>query len=129
MPCSHLRSDNRCSIHADLRVRGFPGCASYDCYGAGQWVTRHFEGATWRTSPEIAAQMFDAFRRARVLHELMAMLRVAITHASDEVRAEELEDAFERVQALRDSLADDLVIARTRREVLALIRSRRCDFA
>jgi hypothetical protein len=128
-PCSHLRSDDRCSIHDGLRARGFAGCSAYDCYGAGQWVTQNLAGATWRTSPETAAQMFEAFRRARALHELMAMLRLAITHAGDEMRVEALEDALEQVEALRDALADDTAIARTRREVLSLLRSRPCDFA
>src|ERR1043165_1926505 len=100
-PCTLLRSDNRCSIHADLRTRGFSGCASYDCYGAGQFVTRTF-GASWRASKEVAQQMFEAFRRARATHELAALLTFAITRSNDPATTQRLHDALERIEAVRD---------------------------
>ena len=34
-PCGHLRPNARCNIHDELVVRGFRGCAHYDCNGAG----------------------------------------------------------------------------------------------
>ena len=40
-PCPNLQADFRCGIHAGLRDRGFRGCAVYDCFGAGQRVSRH----------------------------------------------------------------------------------------
>ena len=37
--CPNLATDDfGCSIHAELRERGFPGCTVYDCFGAGQRV-------------------------------------------------------------------------------------------
>src|SRR4051794_4071425 len=30
-PCRHLTTELRCGVHADLRARGFNGCAVYDC--------------------------------------------------------------------------------------------------
>ncbi|HZC27752.1 MAG TPA: pentapeptide repeat-containing protein, partial [Actinopolymorphaceae bacterium] len=69
--CPHLRTDFRCDIHRDLRQRGFPGCAVYDCFGAGQQVTQvTFGGADWRRDPRSATQMFDVFTIMRQLHEL-----------------------------------------------------------
>ena len=51
-PCPNLRADNRCQIHAELRPRGFPGCAVYDCFGAGQKVAQvTFGGRDWRSRP------------------------------------------------------------------------------
>ena len=58
-----------------------PGCARYDCLGAGQLVTQQIlPGRFWRDGPTIARVMFDAFRRARrvleirlALHSLPAM--------------------------------------------------------
>jgi uncharacterized protein YjbI with pentapeptide repeats len=48
-PCPNLQADYRCAIHARLRQRGFPGCAAYDCFGAGQKVSRMtFGGQDWR---------------------------------------------------------------------------------
>ena len=37
--CPNLQADFRCVLHDRLRQRGFPGCAAYDCFGAGQQVT------------------------------------------------------------------------------------------
>ena len=47
-PCPHLHPDSRCGIHAELRPRGFAGCAAYDCFGAGQRVSQVTVGRDWR---------------------------------------------------------------------------------
>ena len=54
-----------CTIHAELPERGFPGCVTFDCFGAGQRVTAL---ADWRLSPEAAFGAFDAMR---ALHEVL----------------------------------------------------------
>ncbi len=78
--CVHLAADNRCGIHAEVAVRGFPACAAFDCHGAGQFVTHHlFAGKSWRSSPEIATRMFALYAKYRPLHELMALLDLAMT--------------------------------------------------
>jgi hypothetical protein len=83
-PCSNLQPDNRCAIHSRLAANGFPGCALFECFGAGQWVTqRLFNGQTWQDCPVIAEQMFNSFRRILALHELMAKLTIAISLAND----------------------------------------------
>jgi hypothetical protein len=77
-PCRHLTLEHQCEVHPELIAKGFPGCASFDCYGAGQRVTQElFEGATWRASAGTAAQMFTAFTTYLTLHQLMATLAVA----------------------------------------------------
>jgi hypothetical protein len=77
--CRNLGRNHRCVIHDELRVRGFPACAAFDCFGAGQWVTQQlFGGKSWQTSPEIAPRMFSLYARYRVLHELMALLALAM---------------------------------------------------
>jgi hypothetical protein len=125
--CRHLQHDFRCGIHADLPGHGFPGCASFDCHGAGQHVTRKlFDGASWKQSPEVAAQMFEVYSRVRTLHELMAMLTLAMEHArSDDLRLglqrrlEEMEHHCAEIAHLPD-LAH---IVRLRSETLELVRS------
>lgn len=78
-PCPHLSPDSRCSIHSRLRQRGFPGCAAYDCFGAGQQVAQvTFGGQDWRRRPELAAGMFAAFPVMRQLHELLWYLTEAL---------------------------------------------------
>jgi uncharacterized protein YjbI with pentapeptide repeats len=78
--CPNLRRDFRCSIHDRLRQEGFPGCAVYDCFGAGQQVAQViFGGRDWRREPAIAGQMFQVFTIMRQLHELLWYLSEALT--------------------------------------------------
>lgn len=78
-PCPNLQPDFRCGIHAMLREGGYPGCAAYDCFGAGQRVTRElFAGADWRTDPDVGAAMFATFPVVRQLHELLWYLADAL---------------------------------------------------
>jgi hypothetical protein len=39
-PCPNLQADFRCGVHSQLRQRGFTGCAVFDCFGAGQYVSQ-----------------------------------------------------------------------------------------
>src|SRR4051812_13802483 len=72
MPCPNLRDDDLCGIHDRLRDRGFPGCAVFDCFGAGQHVTQGtFAGRSWRESPELAGAMFAVLPVMRQLHEML----------------------------------------------------------
>jgi uncharacterized protein YjbI with pentapeptide repeats len=78
-PCPNLRADFRCGIHDRLRPSGFPGCAVFDCFGAGQQVTQvTFAGRDWRSEPALAPRMFAAFAVMRDLHELLYYLRAAL---------------------------------------------------
>ncbi len=78
-PCPHLQDDSRCGIHGQLRQRGFPGCAVYDCFGAGQKVAQlTFGGRDWRQAPGTAEQMFGVFAVMRQLHELLWYLTEAL---------------------------------------------------
>jgi len=80
-PCPHLGDGFRCDIHGELRQRGFPGCTAYDCFGAGQRVTQvTFRGRDWRSEPEIAGDMMEAFRRMRRVHEMLRLLEEAWSH-------------------------------------------------
>jgi uncharacterized protein YjbI with pentapeptide repeats len=79
-PCPHLQRDFACDIHDRLRPAGFPGCTVYDCFGAGQQIAQvTFGGRDWRTHPEVAAPMFEAFSVMRRLHEMMWYLGEAMT--------------------------------------------------
>ena len=97
--CPNLREDFRCGIHAQLRERGFPGCAVFDCFGAGQRITQGtFGGRSWREAPELAAAQFAVLPVVRQLHEALWYLAEArsLTGAA-EVR--ELEELTERLAA------------------------------
>jgi len=61
-----------CTIHERLRDSGFPGCTTFDCFGAGQRVVQHtYSGTSWRQAPDLASEMFAVFTVVRALHELL----------------------------------------------------------
>jgi uncharacterized protein YjbI with pentapeptide repeats len=120
-PCPNLQSDFRCGIHASLRQRGFPGCAVYDCFGAGQKVAQEtFGGRDWRAAPETAAQMFTVFQVVRQLHELLWYLTEALALPSARPLHAELRAALDATERLADQPPDTLVdldVAAVRHEV------------
>ena len=100
-PCSNLLADFRCGIHDDLRGRGFPGCAVFDCFGAGQQVTRRtFGGRDWKSEPGIAGSMFAVFGAMRQLHEILWYLVEARDLARGGPLRGELDRAHERIERL-----------------------------
>jgi uncharacterized protein YjbI with pentapeptide repeats len=102
--CPNLLRDFRCGIHARLREDGFPGCVAYDCFGAGQKVTQvSFGGRDWRETPEIAAQVFEAFAVMRQLQELLWYLGEALTLPRAGPLHRELRLAFEQTEHLTEA--------------------------
>jgi len=125
-PCPNLQRDFRCGIHARLRQRGFPGCAVYDCFGAGQKVAQvTFGGQDWRRSPGIAEQMFRVFTIMRQLHELLWYLGEALTLPAARPLYRELSRALEETERLTRGSPDALVEldgAAYRQDTNALLR-------
>ncbi len=108
--CPNLDPDFRCGIHAGLRDAGFPGCVAYDCFGAGQQVTQvTFEGRTWRTSPDEAGVMFDAFAVMRALHELAWYLAEALSMPAAARQHGGLGAALDAITRLARSPKDELL--------------------
>jgi uncharacterized protein YjbI with pentapeptide repeats len=100
-PCPNLGPDFRCGIHGTLRRRGFPGCAAFDCLGAGQKVARvTFGGRDWRQAPETAPRMFAAFAVMRQLHELLWYLTEALALAPARPLHGELSAALDATERL-----------------------------
>ncbi|MER6629500.1 pentapeptide repeat-containing protein [Streptomyces sp. NPDC000987] len=125
-PCSNLRGDHRCGIHARLRQEGFTGCTVYDCFGAGQKVSQvTFAGQDWRTgSREHARRMFQIFPVVRQLHELLWYLTEALTlPAARPVHAElrRTLDETERLTRRGPAELAELDVAAHRREVDVLL--------
>jgi uncharacterized protein YjbI with pentapeptide repeats len=78
-PCRNLCSDNRCKIHEGLREKGFRGCVSYECFGAGQHVSQTiYKGRDWRDNSERAIEMFEVFPLVQQLHEMLWYLDQAL---------------------------------------------------
>jgi Pentapeptide repeats (8 copies) len=110
VPCPNLGSDFGCTIHPRLRAAGFPGCTTYDCFGAGQHVTQgSFGGMDWQHAPEIAPQLFAAFAVMRQLHELLWHLRAALELPQAPALHPEIQHAFDRTLRLADLPPEELV--------------------
>jgi hypothetical protein len=100
VPCPNLAVvDFGCTIHSELPERGFSGCTVYDCFGAGQRVVQqHFDGRTWRTSPEIREEQFATFEVVERLHELLWYLEDAASRRLPRDLREEVEGLRSSVQ-------------------------------
>ena len=94
VPCPNLLGDYGCGIHSQLRDRGFSGCTTYDCYGAGQKVSQVvFEGRSWREAPETAQRMFQSLPPRRELHQLLWFLTEALDRQPGPALARAIDDA------------------------------------
>lgn len=108
-PCPNLGSDSRCSIHAQLRGQGFPGCAVFDCFGAGQHVVQlMFDGQDWRQSSRTAEAMFAVFPIVRQLKELLWYLAEAVVLLSDGALLEEVRRAREHTDEVLGQVPNEL---------------------
>jgi uncharacterized protein YjbI with pentapeptide repeats len=124
--CPNLQSDFRCGIHKNLRQQGFPGCAVYDCFGAGQKVAQvTFGGQDWRRAPRTAKRMFEVFTVMRQLHELLWYPTEALTLQPARPLHGELSVALDDTERLTQRSADAVVeldVAAHRRDVNALLQ-------
>jgi hypothetical protein len=120
-PCRHLQSDNRCGIHPALVAQGFAGCASFDCFGAGQRATALFSGEDWRGSAARAGRMFETYGRLRTLHELLAMATVALAQARTAAATETVRQVLAQLNRLCETSepVDGVVL---RRQTLSRIQ-------
>lgn len=99
--CPNLGTDDRCTIHATLRDRGFPGCTVYDCFGAGQQVSQvTFGGRSWRQDPQTAQEMFAVFPVVRQLHELLWYLTESLELDCPRALTQDLRRARDQTQRL-----------------------------
>ncbi|APH66898.1 pentapeptide repeat-containing protein [Bacillus sp. LR_5] len=100
-PCRNLQSNYQCSIHKDLREKGFRGCSAYECFGAGQKVSQiTYEGKDWRNNPETANEMFDVFPIMQQLHEMLWYLYEALSIDIAKPIHPELRTSFEKIERL-----------------------------
>lgn len=124
-PCPNLQQDFRCAIHPELERRGFSGCATYDCHGAGQHVTQVlFGGRSWMELDQ-PARMFDAFMLARDLFESLSLLNTALEVEAPADLKSRLRASAARVSSLASGTLDQLMaidLAAERDVTRALLR-------
>lgn len=109
-PCPNLGDRFGCRIHESLRPRGFAGCTTYDCFGAGQRIAQEtFGGVSWRDAPGTASTMLAAFAMMRNLHELLYYLDEALTLQPARLLREQLRDARDGIEKLASGDAHALL--------------------
>jgi hypothetical protein len=125
-PCPNLGDGLRCTIHSELRARGFPGCAAFDCFGAGQKIAQvTFPARDWREGPETAGRMFAAFETMLRLHQALWYLTEALELPHAATLRGPLRDALDRTERLTMQRAETFERADVephRREVDGLLR-------
>jgi hypothetical protein len=93
-----------------LRPRGFTGCTTYDCFGAGQRIAQEtFGGVSWRDEPDTAGRMFAAFATMRNLHELLYYLDEALALHPARGLHDEVREARDGIAELASGDADALL--------------------
>ncbi|TCP56159.1 pentapeptide repeat protein [Tamaricihabitans halophyticus] len=124
-PCPNLLADFRCGIHDRLRPEGFPGCVAFDCFGAGQRVSREtFAGVDWRSQSDGGRAMFEVFPVVRQLHELLWYLAdVRAIPAANELRGalDELAARIDRLASGNPAELRELDVPALRAEVSPLL--------
>lgn len=99
--CENLNKDFTCSVYSSLRDKGLKGCATYDCFGAGQKVAQViFEGKDWIESKKLSKDMFEAFLVIRSLHEMMWYLIGAMANKSTNSIYDEIKNMIDETNIL-----------------------------
>jgi hypothetical protein len=117
-PCPNLQHDFRCGIHRKLRPAGFQGCTVYDCFGAGQKISRQ-AGVSWREQP--GQEMFAALPIMRQLHELLWYLYDAQQRPETAPIRAELQRSLDHVEALTQQPVLEVDLGNERQSVNELL--------
>lgn len=85
VPCKHLKLDFRCEIHSILKSNNMRGCLAYDCFGAGQKVTRYiYPKIDWQSNPDKAHEIFQVFLIVFQLHQMEWYLLESLSLISED---------------------------------------------
>ncbi|MCB5239136.1 pentapeptide repeat-containing protein [Niallia circulans] len=129
-PCFHLCSNYSCSIHETLKDKGFHGCVSYECFGAGQHVSQSiYNGMDWRER-EHAREMFEVFPLVQQLHEMLWYLHQTLTLKETSSFHGKLQMIYEDTVGLtvrkpKEILEIDIVFHRSKVNALLIESSKR----
>ncbi|WP_370037627.1 pentapeptide repeat-containing protein [Nocardioides sp.] len=107
VPCRNLLADDRCGIHADLVEKGWSGCATFECFGAGQHLTAvTYGGRSWREVEDLG-EMAAVLSAQRLLHEMLLHLEEVDRRSPDPAAAA----LAEQLWTLRDAGPLELLTA------------------
>ncbi len=72
--CRHLAADGRCAIYEKREAKGYLGCLTFDCHGAGPRVISEVFKGSLRDQSE--ADVYDTFRALTRIHSALAQLKM-----------------------------------------------------
>lgn len=108
-PCVHLADSYACTIHSELRERGFKGCTVYDCLGAGQFVSQvTFDAQSWREGEVDGTRMFAVLPIVTQVHELLLYISEILSRDIPEGDARLLETLLEDLLTFRELSPEQL---------------------
>ncbi|AIG26828.1 pentapeptide repeat-containing protein [Brevibacillus laterosporus] len=109
-PCRNLCTDNRCCIHNQLRDKGFRGCVSYECFGAGQHVSqRIYKGNDWRNNIQKSSEMFIVFPIVQQLHEMLCYLSQALGLTETKPFQTELKKVYDETVQMTNRTPEEIL--------------------
>jgi uncharacterized protein YjbI with pentapeptide repeats len=109
-PCQNLCIDNRCRIHNQLRDKGFRGCVSYECFGAGQHVSQSiYKGNDWRNNMQKSSEMFAVFPIVQQLHEMLCYLSQALGLTETKPFQKELKKAYDETIQMTNKTPEEIL--------------------
>jgi len=109
-PCRNLGVDYRCGIHDKLRDKGFRGCVSYECFGAGQHVSQSiYKGTDWRMSRQKSAEMFTVFPIVQQLHEMLCYLSQAMELEETKPFWPELKEVYDQTIEMTEKMPEEIL--------------------
>ncbi|MBN6885856.1 pentapeptide repeat protein [Cytobacillus horneckiae] len=109
-PYGNICNDNQCSIHNHLLKKGFKGCVSFECFGAGQHVSQQiYGGQDWRQNGGIAKQMFAVFPIIHQLNEMLYYLNQSLCLDETKAYRNELKEIYELTYRLTGLPPDDIL--------------------
>ncbi|MBP1934507.1 pentapeptide repeat-containing protein [Ammoniphilus resinae] len=108
-PCRNLSAEYRCGIHEQLRDKGFRGCVSYECFGAGQHVSQNiFRGMDWRNDQSKSGEMFAVFPIVQQLHEMLCYLSQAMELEETKPFWGELKEAYDQTVEMTNRAPEEI---------------------
>ncbi|WP_242450787.1 pentapeptide repeat-containing protein [Priestia endophytica] len=109
-PCRNLQDHYLCGIHDNLIQEGFRGCVAYECFGAGQKVSRIiYKGKEWKGNKQYAEQMFSVYPIVQQLHEMLSYLYEAMSYEETKSIHTELREMFRETEKMTEQSPEEIL--------------------
>ncbi|WP_054743697.1 pentapeptide repeat-containing protein [Cellulosilyticum ruminicola] len=110
VPCKFLDEGFMCNQHSALRSKGYKGCTTYECLGAGQKVTQViYKGENWQSASQKKKEMIEVFIKVKKLQEMKWYLTDALTFSAAEPIKIELVNMIEETEGLTQSAPEEIL--------------------